>query len=453
MFHRHRSAFLEHMEDGDLALFLGARLAVRNHDVDFPFRQESTFWYLTGCPEPEAALMLAKGIDGVPEETLFMLPRDPAKETWTGRRLGPEGAQEVLGFGAAEAIEDFHASAAAAMAKAGRLWCRLGADRALDDFVRDTQASLRRQARVGLAPVEELLDPGPVVDELRLFKSAEELTLMRKAAAISAEAHLLGMAQSHPGMMEYELEALYHYTFRRNGCADGGWAYPSIVAGGDNANILHYTANNQALQDGDLVLVDAGGEYQGYAADITRSFPVNGRYTDAQRAVYEVVLAAQAVAIEVARAGVAYHEGHRLAVARLCTGLSDLGIFRGSAEECLESEGYRRWYMHNTGHWMGLDVHDCGAYRIGGDSRPLEPGMVLTVEPGLYIPLADDTVPKEFRGIGVRIEDDIHVTGGEPEVLTAAVVKTVADVEAACAATRPMPPTLEDAPLLSGSPA
>lgn len=451
MFRRHRSAFLEHMADGDLALFLGASLAVRNHDVDYPFRQDSTFWYLTGCPEPDAMLMLAKGVEGVPEETLFVLPRDPAKETWTGRRMGPEGAMESLGFAAAQSRESFRETAAKAMAQADRLWYRLGADARLDDFVRDTQNDLRKQARLGLAPLEEMLDPGPVVDELRLFKSEDELALMRRAAAISAEAHLLGMAQVKPGMYEYELEALYHYTFRRHGCADSGWAYPSIVAGGDNANILHYTNNDQVFHDGDLVLVDAGGEYQGYAADITRTFPVNGQFTDPQKAVYEVVLAAQLAGIDAVRAGNEYHESHLRAVQELAKGLVDLGIVQTSVEECVESESYKRWYMHNTGHWIGLDVHDCGAYRHDGLSRPLEPGMVLTIEPGLYIPAADDTVPQEFRGIGVRIEDDVHVTGGDPEVLTAAVVKTVADVEAACAATRPMPPTLEDAPLASGA--
>ena len=453
MFRSHRSAFLEHMADGDLALFLGARLAVRNHDVDYPFRQESGFWWLTGCPEPEAALILAKGIEGVAEETLFVLPRDPAKETWTGRRLGPEGAVESLGFAAGANVEDFPAQAQAAMAKAGRVWSRLGADPVLDELLREGQATLRRQARVGMAPVAAFMDPGPVLDELRLFKDEEELGLMRRAAAISAEAHLLGMAQVRPRMHEYELEALYHYTFRRHGCGGSGWAYPSIVAGGDNANILHYTANDQPLADGELVLVDAGGEYQGYAADITRTYPVNGSFTDPQRAVYEVVLAAQEAAIDAVRAGTEYHEGHRRAVESLCRGLVDLGVVTTSVEECLESESYRRWYMHNTGHWIGLDVHDCGAYRIDGASRPLEPGMVLTVEPGLYFPLADDAVPAELRGIGVRIEDDVHVTGGDPEILTAAVVKSVADVEAACAAERPMPPTLDDAPLGAGSPA
>ncbi|MHC4823279.1 MAG: aminopeptidase P N-terminal domain-containing protein [Planctomycetota bacterium] len=443
MFRRHRRAFLDHMEDGDLAIFQGASLMVRNHDVDFPFRQQSGFWYLTGCPEPEAALVLAKGIDGIGEETLFVLPRDPARETWTGRRLGPEGAMETLGFQDAHNHEDFEEVVHDALAKAKRVWCRLGEQPELDGFVLEGLAGLRKKARLGLAPPSALLDPGPVLDEMRLFKSEEELQLMRRAAAVSAEAHMLAMAQCNPGTYEYELEALLHYTFRRHGCHTAGWAYPSIVASGGNACILHYTENNTPCADGDLVLIDAGGEYQHYAADITRCFPTNGKFSPAQEDVYRIVLEAQVATVDAVRVGTPFHDLHDLASRRLCEGLVELGVVKTSVEEAMESGSYKRWTIHNTSHWIGLDVHDCGAYRLDKVSRPLEPGMVLTVEPGLYFADDDETVPAALRGIGVRIEDDVHVTGGDPENLTIATPKTIADVEQACSAERVAPPTLE----------
>ena len=443
MFRSHRAAFLDRMQDGDVAILRGARLVTRNHDVDHPFRQDSGFWYLTGCPEPDAALILAKGVEGVPEETLFVLPRDPERETWDGIRLGPDGAKAQLGFGAAEENGAFAAKAEEAMAAAGRAWCRLGADAGFDRMILDAMASLRKKARLGIAPPAALLDLGPLLDELRVVKSADELELMRKAAAITAEGHLLAMAQAAPGGSEHELEALLHYTFRRHGAHASGWAYPSIVASGANACILHYTENDQPLCDGDLVLIDAGAEYRGYAGDVTRTFPVNGRYSEPQREVYEAVLAAQLAAIDCVRAGRPYSEFHDVAVRVLCEGLRSLGVLDEPVDEILEKELYKPWYMHNTGHWLGLDVHDSGRYRDGAESRPLEPGMVLTVEPGLYFGAEDERVPERLRGIGVRIEDDVHVTGGDPEVLTAAVPKTVADVEAACAAARAEPPRLD----------
>ncbi|MDA0666871.1 MAG: aminopeptidase P N-terminal domain-containing protein [Planctomycetota bacterium] len=445
MFRSHRQAFLDHMEDGDIALFQGANHMVRNHDVDFPFRQQSGFWYLTGLPEADGALMLAKGVEGVAEETLFVLPRDPAKETWHGRRLGPEGAMEKLGFADARENDEFPEVALSAMQKAKRVWCRLGEQAELDAFVLESLSAIRKQTRLGLTPPSAVLDPGPVLDELRLFKSEGELNLMRRAAAVSAEAHMLAMAQCNPGFYEHQLEALLHFTFRNHGCNDAGWAYPSIVASGANACILHYTDNNQACADGDLVLIDAGGEFQHYAADITRCFPVNGTFSPAQRAVYQVVLDAQIAAVDAVRAGNPFHDIHDLASLKLCEGLVSLGVVKTSVEEAMETGSFRKWTIHNTSHWIGLDVHDCGAYRFDGVSRPLEPGMVLTVEPGLYFSPDDDSIPSELRGIGVRIEDDIHVTGGTPENLTVATPKAIADVEQACAAERLAPPTLESA--------
>jgi Xaa-Pro aminopeptidase len=439
----HRAALLDRMQDGDVAVLSGARLVGRNHDVDHPFRQESGFWYLSGCPEPEALLLLAKGVEGVPAETLFVLPRDPERETWDGIRLGPEGARSELGFGAAEIVDAFPAKLEAALAGARRAWCRLGADPALDRQVVTVLTTLRRKARLGLHPPEALMDLGLLLDEMRVLKSAEELDLLRRAAAITVEGHLLAMAQAAPGGTEHGLEALLHYTFRRHGGHAGGWAYPSIVASGSNACILHYTQNDQPLRGGDLVLIDAGAEYRGYAGDVTRTFPVDGSYTAPQRDVYEVVLQAQLASIDEVRAGRPYGAFHDTAVRALCEGLRELGVLTESVDTIVEEQLYRPWYMHNTGHYLGLDVHDAGRYVVGGSSRPLEPGMVLTVEPGLYFRADDERVPEPLRGIGVRIEDDVHVTGGDPEVLTAAAPKTVADVEAACAARRAEPPQLD----------
>jgi Xaa-Pro aminopeptidase len=445
MFKAHRREFLDRMQDGDLALFQGAGLVTRNHDVEFPLRQQSSFWYLTGCQEADAALMLAKGVDGVEEETLFVLPRDPARETWVGRRLGPEGAMDQLDFDVAFNNDEFQAEVNEALAKCKRVWCQLGFNDELDAFLLEAIKGLRAKGRLGLAPPEQILDAGSIVHEMRVLKSAEELKLMRKAAAVSAEAHMLAMAQCRAGMMEYELEALLHYTFRRHGCNDAGWAYPSIVAGGDNANILHYNTNHMAMKDGDMVLIDAGAEFQNYAADITRTFPVNGKFSPAQRDIYEVVLAAQIDAIDAVRAGNEFHFAHEVSIAKLCDGLHQLGVLKCGVEEAIATEAHKQWTIHNTSHYIGLDVHDCGISRAEDKSRVLEPGMVLTVEPGLYFPADDDSVPAELRGIGVRIEDDIHVTGGVPENLTAATPKTLADVEEACRAERMAPPTLDTA--------
>ncbi len=442
---RHRANFLDCMQDGDVALFGGAGMAVRNHDVEFPFRQESEFWYLTACPEPDAWLLLAKGVDGLPEAELFVLERDRDREIWNGRRLGPEGAREKLGFPAARVNGEFAAAAAQALSKAKRAWMRLGAHPQLDRIVLPALQDLRRRARLGLAPPEAVLDPGPALDELRLIKSPDELTLMRRAAAIAAEGHLLAMAQAAPGVGEWEIEALLSYTFRRHGGDGGGWSYPAIVAGGQNACILHYNTNQMRLQAGDLLLIDAGAEFGSYAADVTRTFPVDGTYRPAQKAVYELVLAAQLASIEKCRAGARFEEVHDATLDVLCQGLVDLGLYRGSAAECREKKDFRPWYMHNTSHWLGLDVHDAGRYRADGASRPLQPGMVLTVEPGLYFQPDDATVPAEFRGLGVRIEDDVLITGGAPEILTLAAPKTVQDVENACAQERLAPPTLESA--------
>ncbi len=433
------------MQDGDIALFAGAGMAVRNHDVEHPFRQESGFWYLTACPEPDAWLILTKGIEGLPEAEIFVQPRDRDREIWTGRRLGPEGARERLMFGAARNNADFPGAAALALARSRRAWVKLAAHPGLDRVVLPALQELRQRVRSGVQPPDVLLDPSPVLDELRLFKSEEELGLMRHAASITAQGHLLAMAAAAPGVGEWEIEALLSYTFRRHGGDGGGWSYPAIVAGGNNACILHYNTNHMRLQAGDLLLIDAGAEYGSFAGDVTRTIPVDGAYRTTQRAVYEVVLAAQLASTALCKAGVPFEQVHEATVDELCRGVCGLGLFKGSWQECKETKAYRRWYMHNTSHWLGLDVHDAGRYRTDGVSRPLQPGMVLTVEPGLYFQPDDDSVPAEFRGLAVRIEDDVHVTGGAPEVLTAAIPKRVADVEQACSAALPRLPSLESA--------
>ena len=441
MFRSHRHAFLAQMEEGDLALFPGASHVVRNDDVEFPFRQESDFFYLTGFCEADAILMLAQGIEGLSEETLFVLPKDPERETWTGRRIGPEGAVETLGFAAAASVEEAAETLSQAIHKARRFWYRLGDHEELDAVVLEALRSSRKKSRLGFHPPDALVEPTRVLHEMRLFKSEAELELMRRSAAVSAEAHLLAMAQAAPGVGEWEIEALLNYTFRRNG--GDSWAYPPIVAGGANACILHYNTNHMPLEADTLLLVDAGAEFSGYAADITRTFPVSGRFSGPQREVYEAVLAAQQAALEQARPGLPYTDSHDAAVRSLCESLRELKVLHETVDEIVEKRLYRPWYMHNTSHWLGLDVHDAGRYTAAGEARALEEGMVLTIEPGLYFSPDDEHVPPALRGIGVRIEDDVLITGGGHEVLTVAAPKSAADVEAACAAERVMPPTLD----------
>jgi Xaa-Pro aminopeptidase len=431
MFADHRKKFFSHMQDGDVAIFAGAKHCVRNHDVDFRFRQQSTFWYLTGCPESDAYLILSKGIEGVPEECLYVLPKDPLQETWHGRRLGAEGAQSKLGFLAARENTSFHDDAVQVISSCKRLWFAVG-EGELDALVEEQIKSLRQKARLGESAPEVLLDPLPVISELRLIKSSEEIGLMERAATISANAHLLAMSQAKPGMHEYEIEALMHHYYRAHGCDGDGWAYPSIVASGVNACILHYTENNVRLNANELILIDSGAEYSTYGADITRTFPISNKFTTTQSDIYQVVLNAQEAVIEASTVGQPFHDGHQLATKVLTQGLLDLKILKGSLEDCLAQESYKRFTIHNTSHWLGLDVHDCGAYFIDGVSRPLEPGMVFTVEPGLYFSPDDETIPEHFRGIGVRIEDDILITDAGPKVLTAEVPKKIEEVEEAC---------------------
>ena len=387
--------------------------------------------------------MLAKGLPELPSETLFVPPRDPERETWTGRRLGPEGACARLGFVAAASIGEAEARLGQALGQARRVWYRLGEHPQWDRFLLRQWPAWRRRQRHAQAGPQALLDPSETLAEMRLIKAPEEAACLRAAAAATAEGHLLVMSQAQAGLREAELEALLLYSFRRR--ADG-WSYPPIVASGANACILHYTEHDRRLAAGELVLVDAGAEVQGYAADVTRCFPVDGRFASAQRAAYEVVLAAQKAALAAVLPGAPFRAVHHAALAALSAGLHELGVLPESPAEILERQLYQPYSVHNTSHWLGLDVHDAGRYVAGGSSRPLQPGMCLTVEPGLYFRSDDVRVPPELRGLGIRIEDDVLVTGTGCEILTAAIPKEVADVEQARAARRAVPPSLVGEP-------
>jgi Xaa-Pro aminopeptidase len=413
------------MGPGAVAILQGARLVKRSADTEFPFRQDSDFWYLTGFGHPHAVAVLRT--DGGPTYTLFVEPRDPEAETWTGLRPGVEGAQRDHGADEAHPIAALSEELPRILEHAERIHHELGRDPDLDRRIFEILDGMRLRSRQGVAPASEIVDPRRVLHEMRLHKEAGEIDLMRRAAAISAEAHRQAARIARGGAFEYELEAALAFGFRRQGAS--GPAYGIIVGGGRNATILHYIANDQKLVDGELVLVDAGCELEGYASDVTRTYPVGHRFEGARRAVYEVVLEAQLAALEQARPGASLDDVHRAAVRRLAQGMLDLRLLQGSLEEVIEKQSYRRYYMHGTSHWLGLDVHDVGLYTVEGKPRPLEPGMVFTVEPGLYVAAGDEQAPEALRGIGVRIEDDVVVSADGCENLNAAIPKHPEDVE------------------------
>ncbi len=421
-----RQAFLKQMGDG-VALFAAAPTAIRSQDVEYRYRQDNDLYYLTGFPEPESLCLLSPNHDKE-QYILFVRPRDKEKETWTGKRFGIEGAQAYFGVDAAYTIDQLDEVLPEHLLAAENIYYGLGRDERLNakilDFVH--QGRLQRP-RLGRGPVS-LIDPGDLLHEMRLFKTPEEIDLMRSAVKASAAAHHAALHETRPGMFEYEIEALLEYHFRRNG-ADGP-AYPSIVASGPNATILHYISNDQPMRDGDLLLIDAGAEYACYCSDVTRTFPVGRGFSAAQRDIYSLVLSAQKQAIGMIRPGVGFDDVHQCATEILIDGLRALGLLSGSTQSILENGDYRQFYMHRTSHWLGMDVHDVGKYRVGKEQRTLEPGMVLTVEPGLYI-ATDADVPAAYRGIGVRIEDDVLVTADGPDVLTRAIPKELDAIEAA----------------------
>jgi Xaa-Pro aminopeptidase len=420
-----RRTVLDRLGNG-IAVFRAPSLAVHANDVEYRYRPDSNFYYLTGFAEPGAVAVLDAAADRE-RFLLFVQPRDPEREAWTGRRAGVEGAIMDYGADAAYPVEELEDRLVPLIARAEQLFYHLGKDEALDlqmlDLARRAWAS-RPRASSGLP--HSIIDPGPIVHEMRLFKSDAEIAWMRRAIAIAAEAHREAMRETRPDMRENEIEALVEYTFRRRGAS--GWAYPSIIAGGENATVLHYTANRDRLRDGELLLIDAGAELDCYCADITRTFPIGHDFLPPQRRAYEIVLAAQLEGIRLIRPGATVDEVHDRALGVLVDGLCSLGLLSEPRDKILAEGLYRPYYMHRTSHWLGMDVHDVGAYRSGTESRRLEPGMVLTVEPGLYFSPQLGEVPDEYRGIGIRIEDDVLVTADGHEVLSDAVPKSVEDV-------------------------
>lgn len=428
-FARRRRQLMRMAGDDAILILPAAAERVRSLDTHYPYRQDSDFWYLTGFPEPEAVLVLVPGRKHG-EALLFCRERDREREAWDGPRAGQEGAVSGYGMDDAYPIDDLDEILPGLLEGRIRVYYHFGRDAEFDLKLIGWVNRVRAQVRHGAQPPHEFQELGHLLHEQRLFKSRDEAKLMQRAADISVEAHLAAMRAARPGIHEYELQAQLECVFRSH---DGWPAYGSIVGAGANACVLHYRANNARAKDGDLMLIDAGAEYRGYAADITRTFPVNGRFTPAQRALHDLVGAAQAAALAEARPGNPYEAGHRAAVATVTEGLLSLGLLKGTLVKNLAAASYKRFYPHKTGHWLGLDVHDVGDYRIDGEPRLLEPGMVFTIEPGLYVPCDDASVAEKWRGIGIRTEDDVLITADGHRVLTDALARSVDEIEAAMA--------------------
>ena len=410
---------------GGVAILHTAPERIRNRDAHYPYRHDSYFYYLTAFREPEAVIVLVAGEDT--KQILFCREKDEEREVWDGFRYGPAAAREIFGFDEAWTIGDLEKRLPDYLADQPLLWTGLGYDNTWDAKVLGALNAVRDKARSGLTPPHSVRDLRAELDEMRLIKDASELATMRRAARISAAAHCRAMQATRAGRFEYEIEAELLHSFRRAGSQAP--AYTSIVAGGANACVLHYVDNDHLLHDGELLLIDAGCELDGYASDITRTFPVNGRFSSAQREVYAMVLAAQDAAREATRPGAHWNEPHDAAVKVLAQGMLDLGLIKGSLDGVLENGDYRRFYMHRTGHWLGMDVHDAGEYKLDGEWRALQEGMVLTIEPGCYIRAAAD-VPERLWNIGIRIEDDAVVAEGGCTLLTRDVPVGVREIEA-----------------------
>ncbi|MEK5755810.1 Xaa-Pro aminopeptidase [Acinetobacter variabilis] len=418
-----------------IAIIATSPVALRNRDADYKYRADSSFFYLTGFAEPEAVAVI-ETFDTEEEGytySLFCRERDREMEIWNGYRAGVDGAVDDYEADEAYAIDLLDEEILTKLQNKDKLFYRIGHNAEFDARVAKWVATASGESRRGTSAPAQIMQLDRIVDEMRLHKDENEIELMQLASDISAEAHTLAMQKVRPGIMEYALEAELNYVFGKNGCVP---SYNSIVGGGENACILHYVENDKELKDGDLVLIDAACEYQFYASDITRTFPVNGKFSPEQKALYNVVLDAQIAAINAVQIGNSYKEPHNVAVRILVQGLLDLGIMQGDLEEIIQTESFRQFYMHGTGHWLGMDVHDVGTYKANGEWRAYEEGMVVTVEPGLYIAPDDETVDVKWRGIGIRIEDDVVATKNGPLVLTAKVVKTVEDIEALMAKAR-----------------
>ena len=424
---RRRADLIARMEPGSIAILPAAREQLRNSDVEHTYRQDSDFQYLSGFPEPEAVLVLIPGREEG-QCILFCRDRDPERELWDGRRAGQDGAVRDYGADDAYSIRAIDELLPSLMENRQRVYYAIGCQDSLDQQVMGWVNQVRARVRQGVSAPSEFVALAPLLHPLRLRKSAAELEVMRYAAQVSARAHVRAMQASRAGLYEYQLEAELEYEFRKGGARLP--AYGSIVASGHNACILHYRENDALLSAGDLVLIDAACEIDCYASDITRTFPVDGRFTPEQQALYELVLEANMEAFKHIAPGKRWNEAHDATVRVITAGLVKLGLLRGDVNELIESEAYKPFYMHRAGHWLGMDVHDVGDYKVNGAWRELEPGMCMTVEPGIYVAVDNETVEPRWRGIGVRIEDDVVVTADGCEILTGDVPKTVAAIEA-----------------------
>ena len=405
-FAQRRQRLMRRLGRGSAAIFVSGRDTLRNGDVDYPFRQDSTFYYLTGFEEPSSVAVLRPGSDA--PYVLLVRPHDPQMAVWVGPRAGVEGAVERHGADAAYPVEELEQRLRELLDGVADVWFSLGGASRTEQLLTALVAERRAGAQRGGAPIEAVRDPEPLVDEMRLLKSPAEVRQLQRAIDITGKGLDVAIRATRPGMHEYEVQARLEEVYRREGSVRDG--FPTIAASGPNSCTLHYTSNRRELQDGDLMLLDTGAEWGYYSADVTRTYPANGRFTGAQRAVYDIVLEAQRQGIERARPGLAFHDAHDAAVRVLVQGLVDLKVLKGEIDGLIEQGAYRHVYMHSTSHWLGLDVHDAGRYREGGKSVALRPGMVLTVEPGLYFAPGMKGVPKRLQGIGIRIEDDILVT-------------------------------------------
>ncbi|MDG6773229.1 Xaa-Pro aminopeptidase [Thiomicrorhabdus sp. ZW0627] len=425
MAQEHRHALFAKLPENSAVLVSSGHEQIRNRDVEFPFRAESDFFYLTGFSEPDSVLLLLKTSRN--QSVLFVRPRDPEQETWQGRRLGVEMAPAILKIDQAWSIEEMDEHVAEYLENIENLYFSFGQMATWMEPVEQWLSTLKSKVRRGVSAPTQLCDLDTITHEMRLFKSDAEVALMREAARISVEGHLAAMRSVAAGKYEFQVQADLEATFMQHGSQKV--AFNSIVASGDNACILHYTENSDQMGRHQLVLVDAGAEFRGYAGDITTTFPVSGRFSEEQKSLYELVYQAQQTAIDCIKPGVCYSEPHQKVIEILTTGLVELGLLNGDVQALIKEEAYRAFFMHGTGHWLGMDVHDVGSYKINGDWREFEPGMVVTVEPGLYVDPGLDDVEERWKGIGIRIEDDILVTDSGSEVLTKGLPRTVEAIE------------------------
>lgn len=420
-----RQALLDQLADNSAVLIQSASMVNRNSDVDYLFRQDSNFYYFSGFNEPDALILLKK-TDAGGQYHVFCQPRNKEMEIWFGYRTGEAGLIDQYQADFSYSNEQLSEKIPELLNGVNHLYYHWE-NEPLAELVQSCLASMRKRSRQGVIPPSQLLQLANITNEMRVIKSAAEQDLMRKASEISANAHIKAIQACKPGVMEYQLDSHLQHHFSMNGCPQA--AYPSIVGGGKNSCILHYIDNDQPLKDGDLVLIDAGAEYQYYAGDITRTFPVNGKFSPEQAAIYEVVLKANIECIEMVKPGTCWNDIHEHAVRVLTEGLVSLGLLTGDVQSLIDGEDYREFFMHKLGHWLGMDVHDVGDYKVDGQWRDLEPGMVMTVEPGIYVAVDNLQVEERWRGIGVRIEDDVLVTPDGCEVMTSAVPKNIAQIE------------------------